>query len=138
MDFAQDDEHLLHYDDFGQLMEAGQEIVDLIQAGCKADDNKRSQASSPKYPLEDYDDSVSRNSKLLNFFIIFSFRFQSSDQILSALNRSKWTSTSTRLARRTFWIGNTTRNFKTTDTVHNYEHVVYTLPQFVAPLNLKQ
>lgn len=59
MDFAQDDEHLLHYDDFGQLMEAGQEIVDLIQAGCKADDKKRSQATSPKYPLEDYDDSVS-------------------------------------------------------------------------------
>ena len=68
MDFAQDDEHLLHYDDFGQLMEAGQEIVDLIQAGCKADDTKRSQASSPKYPLEDYDDSVSRNSKLFHQF----------------------------------------------------------------------
>ena len=71
MDFAQDDEHLLHYDDFGQLMEAGQEIVDLIQAGCKADDKKRSQATSPKYPLEDYDDSV--NTKLFDLQLLTVF-----------------------------------------------------------------
>ena len=55
MDFAQDAEHLLHYDDFGQLMEAGQEIVDLIQAGCKAGTSTRSQALSSSRQLEDFE-----------------------------------------------------------------------------------
>jgi len=34
LDFAQDEQHILHYDDFNQLAEAGQQIIDLIQEGC--------------------------------------------------------------------------------------------------------
>ena len=37
-DFAQDDKHILTYDDFEQLVEAGQQIINLIQEGCKSNE----------------------------------------------------------------------------------------------------
>ena len=40
-DFAPKDENILHYDDYNQLAEAGNQIIALVQAGCKSEKSGR-------------------------------------------------------------------------------------------------
>merc|ERR1712176_1193298 len=57
LDFASDEAHILHYDDMDQLVEAGQQIINLIQEGCKSND-LRDVSAPPDHFFEDNSDSI--------------------------------------------------------------------------------
>ena len=46
-DFTTDENMILQYDDYNQLAEAGQQIIALVQAGCKS---RRNTANAGKWP----------------------------------------------------------------------------------------
>merc|ERR1712176_1167814 len=48
-DFAPKDENILHYDDYNQLAEAGNQIIALVQAGCKSEKSGRDAMSNSNY-----------------------------------------------------------------------------------------
>merc|ERR1739838_431579 len=49
-DFAPKDENILHYDDYNQLAEAGNQIIALVQAGCKSEKSSEILTQTPLTP----------------------------------------------------------------------------------------
>lgn len=48
-DFAPKEENILQYDDYSQLAEAGNQIIALVQAGCKSEKSGRDAMSNSNY-----------------------------------------------------------------------------------------
>ena len=55
-----DDKHILTYDDIPALAEAGQQIIDLIQEGCKSSNSGRNTVLIPA--IRDLEESNSYDS----------------------------------------------------------------------------